>query len=508
MTDIVWDNWIIGESRCMMDLKKAIEKVTAQDVAVLISGESGTGKELVAQTIHALSNRAEGSFQAINCAVLDDNLVNSALFGHEQGAFTGASKRTKGKIENANHGTLFLDEVNSLTLSTQGKLLRVLQEKEFERVGGSELIKSDFRLISASNSNIQSLVAEGSFREDLFYRINVVPIEVPPLRDRKKDIVRLAERFVEIYGDIEKHVISESEKKKLSEYLWPGNVRELENQVQRAIASCDNGELCFELVKPACLDSQNESLTDDQLKDIEDIIDYSFLKYPEAKSDYMLGELFCRWLLIHSENHAQLEKVFLKSRKRGKTYSRLYKIMLYGTDQVYSDIGKAINKGDSILPLIEKLPFKDLISGYINTKAGDKQHTDDESMNSENETKQSEDIQTSDDETDAEEYNGKESDEETDDDLEYKLTDSRRKKIIVGVFGGVIILFILSFIFISNHNKSIDIPAINQDINQSPEQEIKDMNIRIPSEKDYKFEEDFKKSRIYKYYEKISEQKQ
>lgn len=227
---------ILGESKHMLKVKELINKVAKTDVNVLITGESGTGKELVARKIHALSNRFDGPFVDINCAGLPEDLVEAELFGYEKGAFTSATNRKLGKLELAHGGTLFLDEISELSPRAQAKLLRVLETKEFTRLGGTQVIKSDFRLICASNKDLLQEVKEGKFREDLYHRISTFIINLPPLREREGDILILAEHFLSLYlkkyGKPEKY-LEEGAKKLLLAYQWKGNVRELKNLMER-----------------------------------------------------------------------------------------------------------------------------------------------------------------------------------------------------------------------------------------------------------------------------------
>lgn len=228
---------MIGNSRAMQTVHHSIEQVAASNSTVLIRGESGVGKELVAHAIHARSPRAAKSFVKINCAALPDGIVESELFGHERGAFTGAIAMRKGRFELAHRGTIFLDEIGELPLQTQAKLLRILQEREFERVGGSETLRCDVRVVAATNRPLEEFVEEGKFRQDLYYRLNVFPIYVPALRERKTDILQLADFFVEKYNKAnskEIRRISTPAIDMLMSYHWPGNVRELENCIERA----------------------------------------------------------------------------------------------------------------------------------------------------------------------------------------------------------------------------------------------------------------------------------
>jgi Nif-specific regulatory protein len=233
---------ILGTSGAMRQVCEQVVKVARSNTTVLIRGESGTGKELIAQAIHYNSLRARKSFLKVSCAALPDSLIESELFGYEKGAFTGAEQRKKGRFELADGGTLLLDEIGDINLTTQVKLLRVLQEREFERLGGTESLKVDVRLIAATNADMEAAVAKGSLRQDLFYRLNVFTIFVPPLRERKSDILLLADHFVEKLADEQgKQVkrISTPAIDALVAYHWPGNVRELQNVIERAVLVAD-----------------------------------------------------------------------------------------------------------------------------------------------------------------------------------------------------------------------------------------------------------------------------
>ncbi|MEW6572867.1 MAG: sigma-54 dependent transcriptional regulator [Bacillota bacterium] len=229
---------LIGQSPAMLEVYKQIGKFANTDFTILIVGETGTGKELVAGAIHRHSRRQQGPFVRINCAAIPENLLESELFGYEKGAFTGASSRKLGKFELAHDGTLFLDEISEIPLPMQAKLLRVLQEKEFDRVGGTKTIRVNARIIAATNRDLAAMVCEGSFRADLFYRLNVVTIHMPPLRERKEDIPMLADHFVKQAAiKLKKPVqgISDEARELLGAYDWPGNVRELRNVCERAV---------------------------------------------------------------------------------------------------------------------------------------------------------------------------------------------------------------------------------------------------------------------------------
>jgi len=229
-----FDN-IIGKSKEMRDIYATIRQIAEKNSTVLIHGESGTGKELVARAIHYNSHRKNKPFVAVNCAAIPETLIESELFGHEKGAFTDAQTRRIGHFELADQGTLFLDEVSELILPTQAKILRALQERDFVRVGGGKTISVDVRLISATNKNLEEMMARGAFRSDLFYRINVVPVTIPPLRKRKEDILLLAKHFLDKHAGVGKKKISPEAMDILIAYDWPGNVRELENIIERIV---------------------------------------------------------------------------------------------------------------------------------------------------------------------------------------------------------------------------------------------------------------------------------
>ena len=235
---------ILGRSQAMQEVFDLIFQVSRSDATVLIRGESGTGKELVAHALHYNSPRADRPFIKVNCAALPEAIIESELFGHEKGAFTNAVAKRKGRFEMAHGGTIFLDEIGDLSPTTQVKLLRVLQEREFERVGGSEVFRTDVRVITATNRPLETAIAEGSFREDLYYRLNVFPIHIPPLRDRKSDIILLADAFAERYakknGKTIKRISTPAIELFMS-YHWPGNVRELENCIERAVLLSADG---------------------------------------------------------------------------------------------------------------------------------------------------------------------------------------------------------------------------------------------------------------------------
>ena len=243
------DEEIVGASDAMERVKKMIVKVAGSSSTVLIRGESGTGKERIARAVHKASPRANERFQAVNCAAINENLLESELFGHEKGSFTGAHAEKKGLFEISDKGTLFLDEIGELNVSMQAKLLRALQEKEVTRVGGTKSIKVDVRVLAATNRELEAMVKEKRFREDLFYRLNVIPLDIPPLRQRRDDIVVLMEYFLRKHsansGGKPMKVSAEA-RRLLMDYAWPGNVRQLESAIERALLLAESDEITVE----------------------------------------------------------------------------------------------------------------------------------------------------------------------------------------------------------------------------------------------------------------------
>jgi transcriptional regulator with PAS, ATPase and Fis domain len=247
---------IIGSSAAMMDVYRLTRQVANSRASVLLLGETGTGKELIAHAIHELSQRRNRPFVRVNCGALSESLLESELFGHVRGAFTGAIDNRTGRFEAAHTGTIFLDEINSTTPHLQVKLLRALQEREFERVGDTQTIRVDTRVIAASNRDLLAEAAAGRFREDLYYRLNVVPIHLPPLRDRREDIPELVAHFLDLYNEQNDRYVAHIEPRALAalqQYQWPGNVRELQNYVERAVVMAVGDELTCDLLPEAVL---------------------------------------------------------------------------------------------------------------------------------------------------------------------------------------------------------------------------------------------------------------
>ncbi|MEX2308158.1 MAG: sigma-54 dependent transcriptional regulator [Pirellulales bacterium] len=245
---------IIGSSGAMMEVYRLTRQVARSRASVLLLGETGTGKELIAHAIHELSQRRNRPFVRVNCGALSESLLESELFGHVRGAFTGAIDNRTGRFEAAHTGTIFLDEINSTTPHLQVKLLRALQEREFERVGDTQTIRVDTRVIAASNRDLLAEVAASRFREDLYYRLNVVPIHLPPLRDRREDIPELVTHFLDLYNEQNDRYVAHIEPRALAalqEYQWPGNVRELQNYVERAVVMAPGDELNYNLLPSA-----------------------------------------------------------------------------------------------------------------------------------------------------------------------------------------------------------------------------------------------------------------
>ncbi|HHO74808.1 MAG TPA: sigma-54-dependent Fis family transcriptional regulator [Deltaproteobacteria bacterium] len=255
------DDEIIGDSAAIQKLKEQIDMAAPSDAWVLILGENGTGKELVARRLHKKSKRCKNPFIEVNCAAIPEELIESELFGHEKGAFTGASERKRGKFDLAHDGTLFLDEIGDMSLSTQAKILRILQEQRFERVGGSQTIQVNVRVFTATNKDLEKEIEKGSFRQDLYYRLNVIPIHVPRLIERKEDIPGLAEYFLRMYSPLKggvKKAIDDGALRKLMQHDWPGNVRELKNIIERLVIMTPGDTITADDILPLGTRSSSE----------------------------------------------------------------------------------------------------------------------------------------------------------------------------------------------------------------------------------------------------------
>jgi len=270
---IAKDYEMIGTSEPILTLKRQIEIAAPTSGWVLITGENGTGKELVARAIHNLSKRQEKPFVEVNCAAIPEELIESELFGHEKGSFTGATTQRRGKFDQAHEGTLFLDEIGDMSLKTQAKVLRILQERKFERVGGNKTIEVDVRVIAATNKDIEEEIAEGRFREDLFYRLNVIPFHVPPLRERRKDIPLLVNHFLAHFCRKESREIKFMEPEAMDylvDYNWPGNVRELKNLIERVVIMSPDQQINKGMLPQAFFDRAGKAQkTQEQIRSLE-----------------------------------------------------------------------------------------------------------------------------------------------------------------------------------------------------------------------------------------------
>lgn len=312
MPNIAFPN-IIGQSRSMRSVFQQIENVTNNDATVLVYGESGTGKELIARAIHFSGNRAQKPFIPVDCASFPSTLIEAELFGYEKGAFTGATRATPGKFEMADGGTLFLDEISNITLEAQAKLLRVIQEREFTRLGSSKSIQVDVRIVSASNKDLRAMIQKGEFREDLFYRLNVIPITLPALRERKEDLPMLLAHFLAKFNQLyNKNVTYDNQAyQALINYSWPGNIRELENLTNRLVLSCSNEKVTQDQLPPEIL----------QLPDV-DTARYDFLS--QDMSLESLESVFIR-KIMEKHNHNISEAAGVLGITRKTLYAKLEK---------------------------------------------------------------------------------------------------------------------------------------------------------------------------------------
>jgi transcriptional regulator with GAF, ATPase, and Fis domain len=300
---------LIGTSLAMQNVYQLTRKVAKSDASVLLLGETGTGKELIATAIHQLSRRSNGPFVKVNCGALSESLLESELFGHVRGSFTGAVNNRTGRFEAAHSGTIFLDEINSTSLELQVKLLRVLQEREFERVGDTQTISVDTRVIAASNRDLMSEVRAGNFREDVYWRLNVVPVEIPPLRNRRDDIPQLLTFFLQQYNEVNDRYVVHIQPaviEALQQYTWPGNVRELQNYVERAVVLANGDEFTTDLLPPSVLSNQPEQLSADGSAS-EDLASLSFRTVQQG-----LRELTDKEGNLHSEIVDRIERELIQ----------------------------------------------------------------------------------------------------------------------------------------------------------------------------------------------------
>jgi len=330
---------VIGSHKKMQEVFKLIGQVAEKKVNVLITGESGTGKELVARAIYHHSQRKDKPFLAVNCAAIPDPLFESELFGHERGAFTGAERVHLGKFERCDGGTIFFDEIGDMSLVTQAKLLRVIQEAEFERVGGSSVIKTDVRIIAATNQDLEKAVEKGEFREDLYWRLKIISIHLPPLRERMEDIPALSEYFMARFGhEYAKpiRVIAEAALKKLMSCSWPGNVRELENCLRRAVVLCSGDVILPEHISAeAARDDMARATSRERIKQIirarlDDVIP-ELLRFSQEKPQANVIELVEEILIaraLEDCNYNQVRAAKVLGLSRNTLRSRMKKYQL------------------------------------------------------------------------------------------------------------------------------------------------------------------------------------
>jgi two-component system, NtrC family, nitrogen regulation response regulator NtrX len=324
-TSIFIEDRMIGSSPSMQRVRELIAQSAKSDAKVLITGENGTGKELVAREIHTAGARSDKPFVEVNCAAIPDTLIESELFGHEKGAFTSAVSMRKGKFELADKGTLFLDEIADMSPSAQAKVLRAIQEMRFERIGSEETIDVDVRILAATNKNIQEEIAAGRFREDLFFRLNVVPIDVPSLKERIEDLPELLEYFLEKYkheGDESPKTVSPEGLRILERYLWPGNIRELKNFAERVTIMTEESEISAETVQHF-LGEKNNSLDagelqefhDLKLNEAKDLFEVKFLEIKLQEHDYNISQTAQTLGIYPSNLHGKIRKFGIEMKK-------------------------------------------------------------------------------------------------------------------------------------------------------------------------------------------------
>jgi len=315
---------MIGQSESILDLKQQIAIAAPTSGWVLITGENGTGKELVARAIHLQSRRSAKPFIEVNCAAIPEELIESELFGHEKGAFTGATAKRKGKFDLAHEGTLFLDEIGDMSLKTQAKVLRILQERKFERVGGQETIEVDVRVIAATNKDLQEEIDKGNFREDLYYRLNVLPFHVSPLRERLEDIPLLANHFLDFFCRKESRDVKSLTPKAqdvLKNYNWPGNIRELKNLIERLVIMTQSTKIEFEHLPASLRKENNQSLqptmidTEQNLKDAKENFEKEYIRQMLEKHDGNISKTAEAIGLERSNLHRKIKTFDIEIRK-------------------------------------------------------------------------------------------------------------------------------------------------------------------------------------------------
>ncbi|MBN1883702.1 MAG: sigma-54-dependent Fis family transcriptional regulator [Deltaproteobacteria bacterium] len=309
------DITIVGKSAVMKQLKDEIQRAAPTDSYVLINGENGTGKELVARAVYSMSNRKDSPFVDVNCAAIPEELIESELFGYEKGAFTGATGKKVGKFDMADGGTILLDEIGDMSVMTQAKILRILQEQTFSRVGGTKTIKVDVRVLAATNQNLKKKIESGTFREDLFYRLNVIPLYVPPLRDRLEDIPLLAEHFIEEFAGEDKRrkkSINDAAMKMLTRYRWPGNVRELKNLIERLIIMSPEQVIGVGDLPVSIRSGDDHDITDDllhhkSLKEAREHFEEVFITKKLSENDYNITQTAKALGLERSHLHKKIK---------------------------------------------------------------------------------------------------------------------------------------------------------------------------------------------------------
>lgn len=323
----IQEDTMIGTSKAISEVREKIRQSAASDARIMILGENGTGKELVAKEIHKLSNRADMPFVEVNCAAIPDTLLESELFGHEKGAFTGAHTSRKGKFELAHGGTLFLDEIGDMSLASQAKVLRAIQDLNFSRVGGEHTINVDVRIISATNKNLEEEVKKGNFREDLFFRLNVIPIKVPSLRERREDIPLLVKYFVEKFtqGNGVKKIITPCAIELMQDYDWPGNVRELKNTVERVCVLVDKEEIDKEdvlnfigknsAVSNKDRDGELKQLFNLGLNEAKDRFEKTMIELKLKENNYNISRTAASLGIYSSNLHAKIKKYNIEIKK-------------------------------------------------------------------------------------------------------------------------------------------------------------------------------------------------